>query len=303
MAPRLRRFLLFFSWFAGLHADAQTTVNWNSDALMTNLTSTSGLLDSGFQFELGVFAGSFSPAAANVSQWAANWHPASRVAYDVSNKRYAATFTPADNNTPFTAGKAAYVWGFRGDAVSSEWILFRASSWTWPSASSFPPSLTYWYAKDATAVLGTIHASGSPFLMQTAAVTNAAPPATSWSQWQAESLAGEVHNGPNDDPDRDGVPNLLEYVFGTPPKSAGSPAATPVAVVAGHLQITIPRRIDHPVTLVVEVSDDLANWHSGSAYTAVVSDGLTALVVRDLTTVDAIHQKRFIRLRAELPAP
>jgi len=291
--------LLYVSWFAGLQADAQTTVDWNSDALQTNLTSAGDLLDGGFNLELGVFAGSFVPTPGNIAQWAANWHPACRTIYDASNKRYADVFTPVNNNTPFTIGKAGYVWGFRGDAVSSEWILFRASSWTWPSASSFPPSLTYWYAKDATAVLGTIIASGSPFLMQTAAVSNVAPPTTTWSQWQAETLAGD----PNSDPDRDGVPNLLEYVFGTPPKSAGAPVATPVEVVDGHLQITIPRRIDHPATLIVEVSDDLASWHSGPAYTAVVSDGLTALVVRDLTTVDVTHPKRFMRLRTELTNP
>ena len=96
---------------------------------------------------------------------------------------------------------------------------------------------------------------------------------------------------------------MLEYVFGTPPESAGAPTATPVAVVGGHLQITIPRRIDHPATLIVEVSDDLTSWHSGPAYTAVVSDGLAALVVRDLTPMDADHPRRFMRLKAAVPAP
>jgi hypothetical protein len=285
---------------------AQTAILWNSDAGSTNLTSTGAEFDGQFHFELGVFEGAFVPTAANLAEWAAHWrtaNPACRTTYDVSNKRYAASFTPTDNGPPFTVGKAAYVWGFRGDAVNAEWILFRAASWTWPMANLTPTPPIYWYAKDATAVIGVIHPGGSPFLMQSAAVGNAAPPATMWPQWQAQYLAGELYDGPNDDPDHDGLPNLLEFVFGTLPKSAASLADTPVAVVAGHLQITIARRIDHPATLIVEVADDLTHWQSGPGMTEVVSDGPAALVVRDLVTLDADHPRRFIRLRAELPEP
>jgi len=286
---------------AGSPAAAQTAILWNSDANQTNLTSAGVLLDDQYKFELGVFAPPFVPTPASVDQWAAHWHPASRTAYDPVTQRFAASFTPTDNTSPFAAGTPAYVWGFRGDALSSEWILFRAASWSWPNASDFP-AVTYWYAKDATAVVGAIHANGSPCLMQTAAVANAAPPATTWAQWQADTLAGEPLKQPADDPDRDGSSNLLEYVFGTPPRAAGPPTATPLAVVDGHLQITIPRRIDHPADLSVEVSDDLTNWQSGPAYTAVVSDGLAALVVGDLTPL-ASHPHRFMRLKAVLHAP
>ena len=274
-------------------------IGWSSDQLKTNLTSTGAVLDGSFDFELGVFAGTFVPTADNTADWAANWHPAQRTVYSSKYTRFATSYSPDDNISPFTVGKAAYIWGFSGDAFKSEWILFRATVWTWPDASSIT-TLT-WNAKNATAVVGTINASGSPFLMQTAAIANASPPTTTWSQWQAETLAGETSNGPNDDPDRDGVPNLLEFVFGTPPKSAGALPAMPVSLVNGHPQITIPRRIDHPATLIVEVSADLANWQSGPTYTTVISDNPTALVVRDLATVDATHPRRFFRLRAELP--
>ena len=130
---------------------------------------------------------------------------------------------------------------------------------------------------------------------------------STWAQWQATELAGEARNGPNDDPDGDGTPNLLEFVFGTPPLQAGPPTATPVEIVtiAGQrfLQITIPRRSDHLALLSVQVSSDLANWQSGPEFTTVVYDDEAGLVVRDRTPLGADAPKRFMRLRAEVPAP
>jgi hypothetical protein len=277
------------------------TVIWRSDANAVNLSSSGVPMDSGFRFELGVFAGSFVPTLANKDIWAANWRAAEgqRKVYDVASKSFASSHTPEDNVAPFSIGKTAYVWGFRGDAVSGEWILFRAASWNWPDASDF--MFSEWLAKDATPVIGQINPSGSPFLMKSAAVANVAPPPTTWTQWQTEHLSSEPLDKPGDDPDHDGSPNLLEFVFGTPPKTAGAPAATPVALVGGHLQITIPRRSDHPAALTVEVSSDMADWDSGASHTQTVSDGPAALVVRDLTPLDTDHPKRFIRLRAALP--
>jgi len=130
---------------------------------------------------------------------------------------------------------------------------------------------------------------------------------TTWTQWQAVELAGETLNGPNDDPDGDGTPNLIEYIFGTPPRQAGAPTVMPVEIVtvAGQqfLQITIPRRTDRPATLTVQVSSDLTKWEEGPAFTEVISNTSAALVVRDLTPLGAGTPRRFMRLRAELPAP
>ena len=76
---------------------------------------------------------------------------------------------------------------------------------------------------------------------------------------------------------------------------------TPVVLVGDHLQISIPRRIDRMATLNVEVSSDLEQWDSGTAFTEVVSDGLSALIVRDKTAFTPPLTKRFMRLRASLP--
>ena len=282
-------------WMAGPHAGAET-IKWFSSPGSTNLTGLKAPMTSSFNFELGVFKGSFVPTAANVAQWTVNWEPADRVAYSGTNKYFEGQFTVANNTAPFTVGKAAYVWGFQTGTASSEWILFRNPEWTWPAPNPMNPFGLDWDAATATALIGSINAGGSPFLMKSAAVS-------SWQQWQATELAGEPLNGPQDDPDLDGQINLLEFVFGSPPRQAGALPATTVEMVTPFQQITIPRRMDHLATLTVQVSPDLTSWTSGPAATAVISDTPAALVVRDLTPIGSGATQRFMRLKAELPTP
>jgi hypothetical protein len=276
---------------------------WFSPANAVNLTSADPPtpMDGGFRFELGVFEGLFTPTPQNKDQWAQHWRPAARTAYDAGAKAFNDAYDVEDNTAPFTVGKPAYVWGFRGDPASGEWILFRASSWTWPVVNPLNPEPPSWNAAAATAVIGEIKPSGSPFLMQCAEVSQAAPPPTTWAQWQAEELEGELQDQPEDDPDRDGMANLIEFVFGTPPKQAGMPVITPVTIAEHgglpYLQMSVPRRVDHPATLVVEVTGDLLTWNSGSLHTEVVSDTLEALVVRDKVPFQAPMGGRFMRLR------
>jgi hypothetical protein len=262
-------------------------------------------MDHAFRFELGVFEGTFDPAVADRELWAQNWRPAQRVVYNATAENFSAEYVVENNVPPFTAGKQAYIWGFRGDALSGEWILLTDVSWTWPEPvdpNAFPPPFPLdWLADDATPILGEINASGSPFLMKSAAVTNAAPPATTWEQWRQEFLTDEPLDDPDDDPDLDGTPNLLEFVFGSDPLTTNAPIATPVTLVSGHAVITIPRRIDHQAILTVEVSGDLVTWNSGPTHVEILSDGLAALVARDLTPLGPANPKRFIRLKAALP--
>jgi len=270
---------------------------WTSSANAVNRTSTNALMDGGFRFQLGVFQSGFVPTAANTSLWAQNWVSARHVAYLDSSKSYSDNFVGFVTPPNFMAGRATYVWGFKGNAAVGEWILFRASSWTWPAFNTDPPPQLRWSASAATPILGQINSSGSPFLMKSAAVSNVAPPTTTWSQWVNSDLAGSAESGPDEDPDSDGVPNLLEFVFGTSPTVANAPVATPVSLVGGHLVITIPRRIDRPATVQVEVSSDMVTWNSGSSHTEVISDGLDSLVVRDLTPYNPASPQRFMRVR------
>lgn len=297
MERTICRLLCFVSWIAGSPCRAET-IKWFSPAAATNLTSSGAAMSAAFNFELGVFSGSFVPTAANAAQWASNWVPAQRVAYNGANKRFDGQFTVVSNNAPFTTGKAAYVWGFQTGATSSEWILFRSPDWTWPAPNPMNPFGLDWDAATATALIGSIDADGSPFLMKSANVTT-------WQQWRDAELTGEPLNAPNDDPDQDGRTNLLEFVLGTPPKQAGAPSATSVEIVTSNsqmfLQITLPRRLDHLATLTVQVSPDLTSWAAGPAATLVISDTPAALVVRDLTPLSPGAPKRFMRLKAELP--
>ncbi len=271
------------------------TIQWFSDAGMTNQDSGGLSMDAGFTFELGVFSGGFVPTSSNVAQWRSKWVAADSATYNVPNKRFVSNHVVEDNTAPFTVGASAWIFGYRDTPTGSEWILVRRNTWTWPTViSSVPfPSTTEWNVKDANqVVLGTINTGG--ILMKSAAVQ-------SYAQWQVANLTGEPLAGSNDDPDRDGTPNLLEYVFGSPPKTPGAPPAISTAVVDGHVQITIPRRTAMTAALVVEVSGDLTTWASGAAQTQVVSDGPSALVVRDLTAFDSAQPRRFYRLRAVLP--
>ena len=258
-------------------------------------------MDAGFRFELGVFEGTFLPTAENKEQWAQNWRPAQRTAYNATGKDFSAEYVVDDNDPPFTFGKQGYIWGFRGDAFSGEWILLKSVSWTWPIPNPFNPLPLQWAVEDANAILGQINASGTPFRMKSAAVTNTAPPSTTWEQWRQENLTGEPLNGPLDDPDKDGNSNLLEFVFGTTPKVSNPPVATPVTLESGHAVITIPRRIDHTANLMVEVSGNLTVWNSDPTHVEILSNGLAALVARDLTPLGPANPQRFIRLKASLP--
>ena len=139
--------------------------------------------------------------------------------------------------------------------------------------------------------------------MQSAAVTNAAPPPRHGNNGGPIIYAGEPLDAPGDDPDLDGTNNLMEFIFGTPPKTPGPPVATPVALASGSLQISIPRRSDHVADLTAEVSSDLALWQSGPAHTNVIDENPSSLIVRDLTPLDTAHPRRFIRLKASLPSP
>ncbi len=294
---------MFFAAWSSTGVLTAQTILWNSDANAVNLDSCDQPMNAEFRFELGVFEGAFVPDPDNAGEWAEHWNAAMSVSYDAGTKRFAGSFVPAHNDAPFSIGKAVYVWGFRGDPASGEWILFRAPSWTFPDANPFvPPPLLEWYAKDAVAVIGEINSSGVPFLMKSARVEGGSPP-VSWESWKADYLTDEPLDGPDDDPDNDGVPNLLEFVFGTHPREAGPAPVTVISLVAGRLRISIPRIKERAALLSVQVSLDLENWDEGADFTEVIEDGPDTWVVRDRTPFPATGGRRFMRLKATLPPP
>ncbi len=292
---RLWKFLLLSAVALAGQLTAET-LNWYSPANRTNHDSTGAPMTSAYQFQLGVFSDDFIPTAANASLWTNSWVSAQSTSYNASTKAFDSNFTVTGNAAPFTLGAKAYIWGRKTTATGDEWILFRKSDWTWPAPNPMNPNPLLWNAASANEViLGTINSGGIPFLMQSEAVI-------SYAQWRNSQLAGEMLSGANDDPDRDGSPNLLEFIFGSSPTQAGAPTPTPISLVeisgSQYLQISIPRLRNRLSIVFVEVSGDLVNWNSGNSYTTEISNTQEAIVVRDLTPSGPGLQKRFARLRA-----
>ncbi len=126
-----------------------------------------------------------------------------------------------------------------------------------------------------------------------------------FNAWIAAQGVPEGQRGPADDPDGDGVLNIVEYALGLDPLSS-SREALPVPSVeniegADYLTLSVNRNPEATgITYVIEVSSDLETWESGSEATTVIEATETVLTVRDNTAVPEAG-KRFIRLRITQP--
>ncbi len=290
--------LVAMSLFAAGAAHA-SKINWASSLNRTNLTSTGAVMDAAFRFELGVFKSGFVPTAANTDQWVANWVPAQRTSYNAGTRWFTSNFTVTNNVSPFTVGANGYVWGFGDGGTGGEWILFRATNWTWPAPNPDSPVITSWTAKNASAViLGDVQNSGA-YHMRTDAVNNATGPAVTWDEWRAVELAAATSpKGTSADLNANSVQDVFDYALqrGANP-NPGSWMRWHEVDGKRHLEVRIPRRRDRPASFVVEVSPDLKTWISGSTVTEVVEDSAAALVVRDKIPVGEGGDRRFLRVR------
>jgi hypothetical protein len=107
-------------------------------------------------------------------------------------------------------------------------------------------------------------------------------------------------NPPDEDPDRDGLSNLLEYAFDTHPLLPNvSPVAHDLVPMAGgkHLRLSVAKNPEAThLAYSVEVSGDLADPSWTWVGTTVEADTLTELRVRDDTGTTS-SSRRFIRLK------
>jgi subtilisin family serine protease/PKD repeat protein len=119
--------------------------------------------------------------------------------------------------------------------------------------------------------------------------------------------------GPADDPDADGLTNLLEYALGSNPNS-GTPAPTP-QIANSKLQINFTRSTAATdLVLVVKASSDLVTWtdiarsQAGAAFAPLVG-GVTVNEsgsgsLRNVEVIDSeslqTAPRRFLRLKVEL---
>jgi hypothetical protein len=134
--------------------------------------------------------------------------------------------------------------------------------------------------------------------------------------WEAANglkpTLGSNDDGAQGDPDRDGVVNLVEFAFGFDPFEANASSLSIATEYDALTQKTFVvstyrRRVDSgALSYVVEVSDDLAAWHSGPAYSEVVGapvptgDGITeSITVRALPAIEDGNGRLFLRLRVQ----
>jgi autotransporter-associated beta strand protein len=147
-------------------------------------------------------------------------------------------------------------------------------------------------------------------------ILNVVPPAPAgYSAWaSANGLTEGVNDGPNQDPDFDGIPNLLEYVLGGLPIGAGSANTSilPVQTLDGNNITLTFRRSDLSevdTTQVVQISTNLATWTNFATVGATSAGPVT--VIEDSPTSDldsvsvviprvgnAADGKLFVRLQA-----
>lgn len=134
-----------------------------------------------------------------------------------------------------------------------------------------------------------------------------------FAQWQstkftAGELADPLISGDLADPNQNGVLNLLEYAFDLDPKGVQQPwgsGALPVSEVMGVdgvNRLTLSYRPSANVsnlTYIVEVSDNLTEWDTGTEYVELISaPGAVPVVMADKTAVNGAGVgRRFIRLR------
>ncbi len=102
------------------------------------------------------------------------------------------------------------------------------------------------------------------------------------------------------DPDHDGLCNLMEYAMGLPPKSPNQNALNP-RIQGGYLTLSYTQsKAAVDVSLIVEQSDDLTVWRSGTNYLqpASVTDlGATQLITVQASVPAGSAPASYLRLR------
>ena len=98
------------------------------------------------------------------------------------------------------------------------------------------------------------------------------------------------------DPDGDGLSNLLECAFATPPL-AQSPTQPILGMEGNSVTLTYQRATSAPdLTFTIEESSDLAAWSAANASEQILSDNGTVRVVKATVPINSATRK-LLRLR------
>lgn len=132
---------------------------------------------------------------------------------------------------------------------------------------------------------------------------------TPLAAWKTQQLGSSTASD-DEDPDHDGLANVVEYALGRIPTLPDAAGSTVASIAANFLRLTVPRDpARNDVVMIVEATSNLADWTplatsiNGNAFTGpgylsgeVPGGGLKTVVVRDLVPVTAAS-RRFLRLR------
>ena len=183
-------------------------------------------------------------------------------------------------------------------------------------AATAPSAITYQWRKNGQAISG---ATGTSLAFATAtpadtaiydvvlttssgSVTSAAATLTvtqTFTSWATATALPAGQNSPTDDPDLDGLSNLLEYTLGlnpTQPSASPSPAAS---TENGQIVFRFTRaRTAIGITLQTLISADLVTWTPGPA---PIVESATATAETCTVTLPGGHERHFLRLEATGP--
>ncbi|MGC6457593.1 MAG: hypothetical protein ACON4R_04415 [Akkermansiaceae bacterium] len=270
---------------------AAISINWRSDLNAVNRQSDGVTpLDGSFEFMLGTFEG-ITPGVDNLEEWGAAFVPFGTATYSEASQRFSGSMTLFNNDSPFTVGSRAYLWGRNGTTSGSQWILIGKPSWTWPVANPVgpPPFPINWLVSTANGddvILGSVEENG--FHMQTASVEF---PLT-YEAWVAQEFQVAEDGSAEGDFDQDGRSNFLEYALGSDPKSA-DPDFT--VILGQDLTIEVPRAAGRQVDWILQHSSDLTGFIDMEDGFERLVDEPERLVFKIDQTSDAL---RFFRVKA-----
>ena len=129
---------------------------------------------------------------------------------------------------------------------------------------------------------------------------NLSPQPTTYAMWAAARLwPGATGDQPGDDPDRDGLKNLAEFVLNTDPLASQGALLPTASRAGGNFQLTHRRRTNAVgVTVQAEWSENLQDWFPMTQGQGTALDAVT--VLQPATAPIAGRPKMFGRVRIEL---
>jgi len=126
-------------------------------------------------------------------------------------------------------------------------------------------------------------------------------PVAGYDNWASNPAFGlsEAQQAPDQDPDNDGLDNLLEYALGGNP-SVSHPGIAPVMTVSGgDFQISFDRSVESltDTTAVIEWSSDLESWPPANQIAVTGTGPITQII----PGANAVGGKLFMRVKITQP--